>query len=136
MLRPTLGIQLAPQAVGALAHFNLISGPSDALAYALVGNALLQLLLLARLGHWILAAGVAVSAWSFSFGLTALATAMLDMVARGYTGPVALLAPAVFTLVCVLLAVLMLRSNVLLVSGRILSQSPTASLYGLAADRQ
>lgn len=119
-LRPTLGIQLAPPTVGAAAYVSLTSGPPDMLVLGLIGYGMLQLLLLARLSRWIFAAGVTMSAWSFSFGLTALSTALVRLVGRGATGPVAVLAPVVFILVSAAIAALVLRTLWLLASGRIL----------------
>lgn len=119
-MRPTLGIQLAPPTVGALAYLSVTSGPPDMVAYGLVGYGLLQLLLLARLLPWILEQPVSAAYWSFSFGLTALASAMLRMILRGDTGPMATLGPLVFVIVSALIAVLILRTLWLLVTGRIL----------------
>lgn len=123
-LRPTLGIQLAPPTVGAAAYLSVTAGPPDFVAYALIGYGLFQFIVLARLSHWIFAGGVTASAWSFTFGLTALATALMKLVDRGGAGPFAVLAPAVFSLVCAVLGVLVLHTIGLLFSGRIVSQSP------------
>jgi tellurite resistance protein TehA-like permease len=49
----TLGIQLAPPAVGAVAYLSITHGEPDLVAQALVGYGLLQALLLIRLGSWI-----------------------------------------------------------------------------------
>jgi len=123
-LRPTLGIQLAPPTVGAAAYLSVTAGPPDLIAYILLGYGLLQFMLLARLIHWIFAAGVNASAWSFTFGLTALATAMVKMVGRGDVGPISVLAPAVFSLVSAACAALILRTIWLLLSGRVLPDAP------------
>lgn len=119
-LRPTLGIQAAPPAVGAVAYLGLTVGPPDMVSLGLVGYALLQGLVLARLGRWIFAAGVSASAWSFTFGATALASATIRMAEREPNGPAALLAPAIFTTVSALLAALILRTAWLLMAGRLL----------------
>jgi tellurite resistance protein len=81
-LRPTLGIQLAPAPVGAVAY--------------LVGYALLQAIVLVRLLSWISREAFAPSYWAFTFGATALATAPLRLIARGDAGAVAYLAPVLF----------------------------------------
>lgn len=125
-LRPTLGIQLAPPAVGAVAYLSVTSGPPDLPGYALVGYALLQLLVLARLLPWILEQKFSPAYWSFTFGLTALATVMLRMTQRGDDGPVATLAPAVFMSVSAILAVIIAKTIWLLVSGRLLPSAPVA----------
>lgn len=123
-LRPTLGIQLAPPTVGALAYLSVTSGVPDMVAYALVGYGLLQLLLLARLLPWILQQPLSPAYWSFSFGLTALATALLRMTLRGDTGPAATLAPFVFAGVTAIIALLVLWTLWLLLTGRMLPPAP------------
>jgi tellurite resistance protein len=123
-LRPTLGIQLAPPTVGAVAYLSVTTGPPDLVAYALVGYGLLQILLLARLARWIFADGVKASAWSFTFGLTAFATAMVKMAGRGDTGPALVLAPVAFTLVSTLMAALILWTIRLFLAGRLLPAAP------------
>ena len=47
-LRPTLGIQLAPPAVGAVAYLSVNGGNPDLIAHALIGYALMQLLIMLR----------------------------------------------------------------------------------------
>jgi tellurite resistance protein len=133
-LRPTLGIQLAPPAVGAVAYLSVTSGPPDLIALVLVGYGMLQFLMLARMSRWIFAAGVNASAWSFTFGLTALASAMVRMSGRpagqAAYGPVAILAPLVFIVVSALLGALILRTVWLLLTNRLL---PAPAIPGSAA---
>ena len=95
-LRPTLGIQLAPPAAGALAYLAVTDGPPGLPAHALLGYGLLQALVLLRLMPWVARQPFAPSYWAFSFGATALATDALRMVERGDKGAVALLAPSPF----------------------------------------
>jgi tellurite resistance protein len=95
-LRPTLGIQLAPPAVGAVAYLSVTGNAPDLIAHALVGYALLQALLLARLLPWILEQRFTASYWAFTFGATALATAALRMAASAEQGAIAILAPYLF----------------------------------------
>jgi tellurite resistance protein len=95
-LRPTLGIQLAPPAVAAVAYLNVGGGAPDLIAHALVGYALLQALILIRLWPWLKAAGQTPAWWGFSFGAAALPTAAIKLVARGDTGAVETLAPYLF----------------------------------------
>lgn len=126
-LRPTLGIQLAPPAVGAAAYLTVTSGPPDIVAYSLIGYGLMQLLLLTRLARWIFSGGILVSAWSFTFGLTALATAMVKLVSRGDTGPISVMAPVLLALVSLVLVALVFRTAWLLLAGRILPPRAVAA---------
>lgn len=71
-LRPTLGIQLAPPAVGTLAYLAVTDGPPGLPAHALLGYGLLQALVLLRLLPWVARQPFAPSYWAFSFGVTAL----------------------------------------------------------------
>ncbi|TXI07475.1 MAG: dicarboxylate transporter/tellurite-resistance protein TehA [Rhizobium sp.] len=95
-LRPTLGIQLAPPAVGALAYISVTQGAPDMLAHAMVGYGLLQALIMLRLLPWIVKEDFNPAYWAFTFGATALATAPMRMVERGDVGPVTQLAPILF----------------------------------------
>jgi tellurite resistance protein len=56
-LRPTLGIQLAPAPVGAVAYIAISGGVPDIFVHALIGYGILQLLVMARLSPWIAQAG-------------------------------------------------------------------------------
>ena len=51
---PTLGIQLAPPTVGAVAYLSLNGGAPDLAAHVLVGYGLMQALLLLCLLPWIM----------------------------------------------------------------------------------
>ncbi|AYG59185.1 dicarboxylate transporter/tellurite-resistance protein TehA [Rhizobium jaguaris] len=95
-LRPTLGIQLAPPAVGAVAYISVMPGPPDLLVHAMIGYGILQALIMLRLLPWISKEGFSLAYWAFTFGATALATAALRLIDRGDTGPVAQLAPILF----------------------------------------
>jgi tellurite resistance protein len=97
VLRPVLGIQLAPPTVGAVAYLSVSGGAPDMLAHALLGYGLLQALLLVRMLPWIMEQPFAPSYWAFTFGATALATASLRMIEKGEVGAVASLAPYLFT---------------------------------------
>lgn len=95
-LRPTLGIQLAPPTVGAVAYLSVSGAGADLIAHGLLGYGLLQALLLLRMLPWIMQQPFAPSYWAFTFGATSLATAPLRMVELGAAGAVATLAPYVF----------------------------------------
>ena len=90
-LRASLGIQLAPPVVGAMAYLSITTGPPDLFVRSLFGYGLFQALLLVRMGRWFLQQQVGAGAWAFTFGVTALAAVPLRMLQRGATGPETLL---------------------------------------------
>jgi len=95
-LRLTLGVQMAPPAVGAVSYLSVGPGTPDLFVHAMIGYALLQAALMLRLLPWLRQAGPSPAWWSFSFACAALPTAMIKLVAHGETGAVAQLAPWVF----------------------------------------
>ena len=119
-LRPTLGIQLAPAAAGAVASLSVTTGLPGLASHALLGYGLLQALVLLRLLPWIVRRPFVPSYWAFSFGLAALSTAVLRMVERGDTGAFALLALPVFVGANLGIAVLIVGTVRLAVAGRLL----------------
>jgi len=124
-LRPTLGIQLAPPAVGVLAYLNVGSGVPDIFARALMGYALLQALLLVRLWRWIAEQPFAPSYWAFSFGAAALAGAVVRMAIAG-SHVETVLAPILFIAANFVILTLSARTLQLLMSGKLLpSPAPT-----------
>jgi tellurite resistance protein len=122
-IRPTLGIQLAPPAVGAVAYLAITTGTPDLFAHALIGYALLLTLILLRMLPWIGKQPFAASYWAFSFGATALATAPLRMIERGDVGPMAVLAPGLFVFANLVIAVLAIGTLYLLFVGQLLPAS-------------
>jgi tellurite resistance protein len=107
-LRPTLGIQLAPPVVGAVALIAVAPQAPPLLTHALIGYGVLQALVLLRLLPWILKEPFAPSYWAFAFGVTALAIAPIRLVILGDVGIVRYLAPVLFcfaNLVVVVVAV-------------------------------
>jgi tellurite resistance protein len=78
-MRPTLGVQLAPPVVGAVAYLAVNGGQPDLLAHALVGYGVLQALVLLRLARWIGEQPLGPGYWAFTFGATALATATIRL---------------------------------------------------------
>ncbi|MEJ1935932.1 hypothetical protein WDZ92_37535, partial [Nostoc sp. NIES-2111] len=128
-LRPSLGIQTAPPAVAAVAYLAVSAAPSDVVSLGLVGYALFQSLLVARLARWIFAGGVTASAWSFTFGATALAGAMVRIAGAAPENPAVRLAPGVLAIVTALIALLFLRTVWLMAAGRLISRAgPVPSL--------
>ncbi|GMO26162.1 dicarboxylate transporter/tellurite-resistance protein TehA [Bradyrhizobium sp. TM233] len=126
-LRPTLGIQLAPPAVGALAYLAINGGVPDMVAHMLVGYALMMALLLLRLLPWIMEQPFSVSYWSFTFGATALAIAPIRMVGHGNTGPIALLAPWLFGAANIVVGLIALGTLRLILQGRLLPPTVAAA---------
>ena len=119
-LRPSLGIQLAPSSVGAVAYLNVTGNGPDLFVHGLVGYALLQALILVRMAPWLRAAGPTPAWWGFSFGAAALPTAALKLVARGDTGPVGMLAPWLFAAGNLVIAAVIIMTVILLFRGRLL----------------
>ncbi|MDH0865429.1 dicarboxylate transporter/tellurite-resistance protein TehA [Mitsuaria sp. GD03876] len=95
-LRPTLGIQMAPPAVSLLAYAAVTVGPPDLIARMLLGYALVQALMVARLLPWI-RQPFTLSYWGFTFGVTAIATGTMRFAERGAGDRLfATLAPVLF----------------------------------------
>ena len=85
------------------------------------GYAILQVLIIGRQLPWIMQQPFAGSYWAFTFGLTALSAAALRMTARGDTGAISELAPVIFVLVNIALAIITVGTLWLLVRGKLLS---------------
>ena len=123
-IRPTLGIQLAPPTVGAIAYLGISSGPPNLFVHALLGYGLLQALILIRLLPWIRAQPFSAGYWGFTFGLSALAGAPVRLIERGETGPLALLAPYLFIGANVIILAMAVATLNLLVRGKLLPPAP------------
>jgi tellurite resistance protein len=121
-LRPTLGIQLAPPAVGLAAYLAVTQGDPGLLAQMLLGYALLQGLMLLRLLPWIREQRFAPSYWAFTFGMGALALAAERMADRGVGGPIAVLAPTLFVTANVVIGSIAIGSIVQLARGKLLAR--------------
>ena len=124
-LRPTLGIQLAPPAVGGVAYLSVTTGAPGELAYAMLGYGVLQALLLLRLLPWIREQPFAPSYWALTFGATALAAVPLDMMERGSTGAIAAIAPYTFVTANIAVALIALATLRLMLEGRLLPKAAT-----------
>jgi tellurite resistance protein len=122
-LRPTLGIQLAPPTVGAVAYLSINGGVPDMVAHILVGYGLLMALLLLRLLPWIMEQPFSVSYWAFTFGSAALAIAPIRMAGHGDTGAIALLAPYLFAGANIVVGLVFLGTLRLIVQRRLLPQA-------------
>ncbi|MGY2048030.1 dicarboxylate transporter/tellurite-resistance protein TehA [Methylobacterium sp. JK268] len=120
-LRPTLGVELAPPAVGGVAWLSLGGDPGGAVALGLLGYGLLLALVLLRLVPFIREQAFSAGSWAFSFGATALATLALRVGASGRAPTVAALAPLVFVAATLLVAALAIGTIRLLLAGRLLA---------------
>jgi tellurite resistance protein len=118
-MRPTLGVQLAPAPVGAVAYLGVTQGPPDIMAHAMIGYGILQALILLRLLPWIRQEPFSLSYWAFTFGATALASAPLRLIDRGDTGPITVLAPILFIAANIVVGLIAIGTIRLLVTGRV-----------------
>jgi tellurite resistance protein len=125
-LRPTMGVQLAPPTVGAVAYLGLGANAPDLLAEMMIGYGLLQALILVRLLPWTAAAGFVPGLWGFSFGASSIAAAPLRFVERGGVGAVASLAPWLFAAANLFIAFLAIGTIRLWLQGRLLGGAPAA----------
>jgi len=119
-LRPTLGIQLAPAAVGAVSYLAVGGGAPDFIAHALIGYAVFQALLLVRMAPWISEAPFTPSYWAFTFGATALAAAAVKLAPAEPGHALAILAPILFAAANLLVAGIAIGTLYLLAQGRLL----------------
>jgi tellurite resistance protein len=124
-LRPTLGIQLAPPAVGAVAYLAASGSPPggsppDILVHAMLGYGLLQALLLLRMLPWLREQPFAPSYWAFTFGATALAAAPMIMLTRGDHGAIAIIAPVLFLAANIVVGLIAVGTVKLIIEGRLL----------------
>jgi tellurite resistance protein len=119
-LRPTLGIQLAPPAVGLVAYLSVADGKPGLFASLLLGYALLQGLMLLRLLPWIHQQSFAAGYWAFTFGVAALALGAERLAEQGVTGPATDLAPALFLVANLVIGGIAIGSIVLLARGKLL----------------
>jgi tellurite resistance protein len=135
-LRPLQGIQVAPAAVGGLSYLALTDGPPDLVAHMLLGYALYQALIAARLLPWTARIGLTPAYWAFSFGVMAMATMSLRMLARAPQEPLwQILAPLLFALANVTLLALLTTTVALIRQGRLLPAPGTPSAEKLVGSR-
>ena len=121
--RPTMGILLAPPAVGCVAYLflNGKAGPApDIFAKALFGYGLFMLLNLIRLIPWITKQPFSASYWAFSFGITAIALVSMIFVMRGLNGSIQWMAKGLFIFANCCIFILVIRSVHLLFSKKLL----------------
>ncbi len=119
-LRTSLGIQLAPALVACSAWLSVNGGEADTFAKLLFGYGLLQLLFMLRLMPRYLRQPFNASFWSFSFGISALATTGLHLGQARADGFFHHLAMPLFIFSNLVVGLLLLRTILLLVSGKLL----------------
>ena len=120
-LRPTLGIQLAPPAVGCVAYLSITSGQPDIFAQMLFGYGLMQALILLRLLPWLRQQPFSASYWAFALGVAGLALAPLRFVERGMTGATESLAMLLFVVANIVIGSIALGTLRLLLRGKLFS---------------
>lgn len=118
-LRPTFGIQIAPATVGLSAYLSVFPGEPGLFAHMLLGYGLLQTLVMLRMMPWIGKAPFSPGYWGFTFGITALAAGPLRMMARGDSGPAAVLAPFLFIFANLVVGLVAVGTVWLLIRGRL-----------------
>jgi len=127
-LRTSLGIQLAPALVACSAWLSVNGGEADTFAKMLFGYGLLQLLFTLRLMPWYLSQPFNASFWSFSFGVSALATTGLHLGQSSSTGLFHLIAIPLFIFTNAIIALLLARTFILLLQGKLLVRADKATL--------
>jgi len=117
-LRATLGVHMAPPAVGLVAYLSVTTGAPDGFALGLFGYALLQAAILTRLIPWLRQQPFGAPYWAYTFAVAALPLGAMRMVERGAEGTVALLAPVLFVLANLIIGGFFAASVVRLAQGR------------------
>jgi tellurite resistance protein len=117
-LRATLGIHMAPPAVGLVAWMAVSEGAPGPFAHGLLGYALLQAAVMARLVPWLRQQPFGAPTWAFSFAIAALPLGAMRMVDRGAGETVAMLAPVLFVLANLLIGLFFVMSVLRLAQGR------------------
>ncbi|MBJ9224890.1 dicarboxylate transporter/tellurite-resistance protein TehA [Citrobacter braakii] len=128
VLRTSLGIQLAPALVACSAWLSVNGGEGDTLAKMLFGYGLLQLLFMLRLMPWYLSQPFNASFWSFSFGVSALATTGLHLGHSNESGFFHTLSIPLFIFTNFIIALLLVRTFALLMQGKLLIRTERAAL--------
>ncbi|MBJ9143818.1 dicarboxylate transporter/tellurite-resistance protein TehA [Citrobacter braakii] len=128
VLRTSLGIQLAPALVACSAWLSVNGGEGDTLAKMLFGYGLLQLLFMLRLMPWYLSQPFNASFWSFSFGVSALATTGLHLGHSSESGFFHTLSIPLFIFTNFIIALLLVRTFALLMQGKLLIRTERAAL--------
>ncbi|HGH5977769.1 TPA: dicarboxylate transporter/tellurite-resistance protein TehA [Kluyvera georgiana] len=127
-LRTSLGIQLAPALVACNAWLSINGGHADVFAKMLFGYGLLQLLFMLRLMPWYLRQAFNASFWSFSFGISALASTGLHLGHASGTGFFHHLALPLFIFTNIVIGLLLVKTLLLLLQGKLLTRVAPSTL--------
>ena len=127
-LRTSLGIQLAPALVACNAWLSVNGGHADVFAKMLFGYGLLQLLFMLRLMPWYLRQAFNASFWSFSFGISALASTGLHLGHASESGFFHNLAMPLFIFTNIVIGLLLLKTLHLLFQGKLLTRVAASTL--------
>ena len=128
VLRTSLGIQLAPALVACSAWISVNGGEADTFAKMLFGYGLLQLLFMLRLLPWYMSQPFNASFWSFSFGVSALATTGLHLGHSSASGFFHAIAVPLFIFTNFIIGMLLVRTFILLIQGKLLVRTEKARL--------
>ncbi len=127
-MRTSLGIQLAPALVACSAWFSVNGGEADTFAKMLFGYGLLQLLFMLRLIPWYMSQPFNATFWSFSFGVSALATTGLHLGHSAGAGFFHALALPLFVFCNLIIVLLGINTLKLLWQGKLLTRVDPALL--------
>ena len=128
VLRTSLGIQLAQALVACNAWISVNGGEADTFAKMLFGYGLLQLLFMLRLLPWYMSQPFNASFWSFSFGVSALATTGLHLGHSSASGFFHAIAVPLFIFTNFIIGMLLVRTFILLIQGKLLVRTEKARL--------
>jgi len=127
-MRTSLGIQLAPALVACSAWLSVNGAEADTFAKLLFGYGLLQLLFMLRLMSWYLRQPFNASFWSFSFGISALASTGLHLGHSQPNGFFHYLSIPLFIFTNLIIGLLLLRTFLLLLRGKLLIRVDRSTL--------
>ncbi len=116
-LRATMGIQMAPPAVGLVAYLAANGGALDVMALMLFGYALLQAAIVLRMLPWLREQSFGAPWWAYSFAIASLPTGAMRLAEQG-SETAAALAPSLFLAANLLILGFAALSVKLIVSGR------------------
>ena len=125
-MRSSMGIHLAPPAVGLVAWEAVGGGGVDTVGLMLFGYALFQALVTLGLLPWLVRQPFSATWWAYSFAVTALPTGAMRL-AEGGSPIASLLAPALFLAANLILAGLIVRSAMALAQGSYLPPAPVSA---------